>query len=277
MNFKRTKTAVSHIIRDFEENRDSGAPVDDAANRFTVLVASDRETRERACRLAYNVYRDRGLVSFNPRQMVISAYDATPHVLTLLSVDRETGEDAATMSIVLDENGLPSDEIYPEEIDRLRSGNRSCVEVTRLAIRKKFRNSRNLFVRMTNIISIFSRRVWHATDWVIEVNPRHARFYERFYLFEQTGQEKACSRVENAPAVLMRMDLGFQEDVIRKTAGQNSGADQICSRTLYRRYMRFEHETDIAELLRRQYKPMDAEHARYFGLRTSFTPHRAAH
>ncbi len=220
-------TAVSHIIRDFQQTRQISAQLSEKTSRFNVFVASDRETRERAYHLAYQVYRDRGLVSFDPFQMVLSPHDATSHTLTLLAVDSETGEDAATMSIVLDAEGLPSDDIYTDEICKLRLEGRLPVEVTRLAIAEKHRNSRELFVQMTNIISIFSRRVWNATDWVIEVNPRHAKFYERFYLFEQIGDEKECNRVEGAPAVLMRMNLKFQEDVIKEVAGRDS-RDKEC-------------------------------------------------
>ncbi len=271
MNTRKKQTAVSHIIRHYESISQISRRHSDAESPFAIQVASDRRTRERAYNLAYHVYRDRGLVSFDPLQMVTSPWDATPHTLTLLAVDRETGEDAATMSIVLDAEGLPSQEIYSDEIDSLRRDGRLCVEVTRLAIAGKYRNSRELFIRMTNIISIFSRCVWHATDWVIEVNPRHAKFYKRFYLFEQIGDEKECDRVEGAPAVLMRMDLELQARVIEEVAGRDDTRSSRYSRTLYRRYKPYAKEADTAKLLHGQYRPMSMSDALYFGLQDSYS------
>jgi hypothetical protein len=50
-------------------------------------------------------------------------------------------------------------------------------------------------------------RVVHAlTDVVIEVNPRHVRFYQRVFGFVVGAAERMCERV-GAPSVLLRLDL----------------------------------------------------------------------
>ena len=50
-------------------------------------------------------------------------------------------------------------------------------------------------------------RVIHAlTDVVIEVNPRHVRFYRRVFGFVVAGAGRLCTRV-GAPSVLMQLDL----------------------------------------------------------------------
>ena len=45
-----------------------------------------------------------------------------------------------------------------------------------------------------------------ASDAVIEVNPRHARYYQRTLGFRQIGELRQCQRVE-APAVLLHRRL----------------------------------------------------------------------
>jgi hypothetical protein len=50
-------------------------------------------------------------------------------------------------------------------------------------------------------------RFMHAlTDVVIEVNPRHVRFYQRVFGFVAAAAERFCTRV-GAPSVLMLLDL----------------------------------------------------------------------
>ena len=50
-------------------------------------------------------------------------------------------------------------------------------------------------------------RVVHAlTDVLIEVNPRHVRFYERVFGFVVAATERVCTRA-GAPSILMQLDL----------------------------------------------------------------------
>jgi hypothetical protein len=51
-----------------------------------------------------------------------------------------------------------------------------------------------------------ARTLFPTTDILIEVNPRHAGFYEKILGFAVVGAERICPRV-NAPALLMRLDL----------------------------------------------------------------------
>ena len=52
---------------------------------FRIRVASDRSARERAYRLAYEMYRGSGLISSDRTGLVVSPDDATPAALTLLA------------------------------------------------------------------------------------------------------------------------------------------------------------------------------------------------
>ena len=45
-----------------------------------------------------------------------------------------------------------------------------------------------------------------ATDVVIEVNPRHVRYYQRAFGFRAFGAERRCERV-GAPARLLHLNL----------------------------------------------------------------------
>jgi hypothetical protein len=78
-------------------------------------------------------------------------------------------------------------------------------ELVRLAVEEgaDWRAALDALVQSAYLIT----RVVHAlTDVVIEVNPRHVRFYQRVFGFAAAAAERFCERV-GAPSVLLRLDL----------------------------------------------------------------------
>ena len=267
----RRSSAVSNLWRKIDR---AGNPhtenwiLDGQENegKFFFKVASDRETRKKAYRLAYEVYNASGLIPDMDTGMVISPYDAAFHTVTVLAEDSE-GKAAGTFTLILDTaKGLPCDEIYSEELKTLRKKGRHLVEVTRLAIAEKHKNAKMLLVTMFNFLSVFSRRIWKATDLVIEVNPRHRKYYERMLLFETIGGVKSCARVNGFPAVLLKLDLFLQEDEIYKVAGTDGAGRSIRGKNLYSYYRPIEEEYAIAEFLSEHFSPMSQEEIEYFDI-----------
>jgi len=77
------------------------------------------------------------------------------------------------------------------------------------------------------------------------------------------GPERACLRVQGAPAVLLRCDLGMGEREIRRVGGQGANSSE---RTLYPYFYSWMEEGAVAEFLAKSHTPMSAEDARFFGL-----------
>lgn len=101
--------------------------------------------------------------------------------------------------------GLLAEDSYGAEIESLRRSGRRVGELIRLAIEEHadWRASLDALVQSAYVVT----RFMHAlTDVVIEVNPRHARFYQRVFGFVTAAAERFCSRV-GAPSVLMLLDL----------------------------------------------------------------------
>lgn len=84
------------------------------------------------------------------------------------------------------------------------------------------------------------------TDVVIEVNPRHVRFYKRMLGFVEFGAERMCSRVD-APAVLLRLELDY---VDRPSSWGQSGSLRG-ERSLYPCFFATMDEVGIARRLAR--------------------------
>lgn len=264
----RRLSAVSQVLRAINDTLARGpgkwdlAGDGDGKPGYHMLVASGLAMRHRAYALAHRVYHGCGYAS-DEQTPACSPFDSNPDTLTLLAVD-DQGRDAATITLVFDSAaGLPSDEIYASELGALRGQGRKLVEVTRLAIGEEHQRSKTLLVRLFNFIYIFAHRVKGYDDFVIEVNPRHVNYYRRLLMFEQSGPERPCPRVQGAPAVLLRLDLAVPEREIRRVGGAGAASGE---RTLYPHFYSWLEEGAVAAFLVQSRKPALAAHSEHFTL-----------
>lgn len=118
----------------------------------------------------------------------------------------QDGELTATLSLSRDNGGnLLAEALYPAEIGELRAKARTICEYSRLAIDPTFSSIELLegFFRMAYDLA---HSHFRASDAVVEINPRHRRFYEREIGFAQLGPLRVCPRVD-APALLLHRDM----------------------------------------------------------------------
>ena len=115
-------------------------------------------------------------------------------------------EVVATLTLRRDSpTGLLADAHYGNVLDGLRGPDRVVCEVSRLAIDPDF-SSRDLLNTLFSAALDYGREHFSASDAVMEVNPRHVRYYERCLGFQQIGDVCRCLRVD-APAVLMHQEI----------------------------------------------------------------------
>ncbi len=266
----RRASRISQALRAIRDELDAG-PVAwefqfDQQETFKMRVALNIKQRERAYRLAYEVYRKSGYVEPTPERMIVSPFDADPRTLTLL-VEDSLGRAAGTITLVFDsDRGLPCDELFKQDLLPFRNQGRRLVEVTRLAISSRYKHSKQLLVHLYNFVSIYARRVMCGTDFVIEVNPRHVKFYARMLLFSQITGVRTCLRVNGAPAVLLRLDLARQVEEIRHVGGAKGKARGPHGKSFYSYFQSLSEEHFVAGYLESQHRPISAEEMRYFGL-----------
>lgn len=139
----------------------------------------------------------------HPRFLRFGGDEERPSILLLAE---KSGKLMGTVTVRPDSRqGLLAEQAYPDVIARLRDEGHRLGEVTGLAVEEgaDWRTALDALVQCSYLMT----RVVHAlTDVVIEVNPRHARFYERVFGFAATAAERLCARV-GAPSVLLRLDL----------------------------------------------------------------------
>ncbi len=171
--------------------------------------------------------------------------------------------------------GLPADELYKAELDALRASGRRLSEIVSLGVDADAAGGSEVLVKLFNLVYLASRRVRAATDFVITVNPRHVRFYEKTLLFAPAGPERNYRKVGGAPAVLLRLDLAVPEERVRLEHGP-AQARPPKSRTLYPMFVAPEDEAGVVEALAASLRPMSDGEARYFGIEPPGDRKRAA-
>lgn len=140
----------------------------------------------------------------------------TPNRITLMA-DMD-GRPIGTLTIGLDSGaGLQADALYPDALDRLRAEGCKLCEYTQFAIDQDIKSKRVL-ASLFHLSTIYAHRIHGATDAVIEINPRHALFYQRMLGFEPIGDERLCPRV-NAPAVLLRVRYSYVVEQVARYGG----------------------------------------------------------
>jgi len=183
---------------------------DEFDNRFQIRIADKSSSKARASSLIQRRYAWRGysaspLEGHTDGQLTISAYL----------------EDAvvATITASLDgSEGLYVGRLYPDEVRALRDEGRKLCEFTKLAVDDSVR-SQAVLGAIFHVACMYVIQLHGCSDVLIEVNPRHVRFYERMLGFERVADERLDPAV-NAPAVLLKLDLRHCAAEIARLGGR---------------------------------------------------------
>lgn len=124
--------------------------------------------------------------------------------VTLLAEER--GKLLGTLTVRPDSpHGLLAEESYASEIEQLRREGHRVGELVKLAVEEgvDWKRALDALVQSAYLVT----HVVHAlTDVLIEVNPRHVRFYQRMFGFMVAAGERICARA-GAPSVLLQLEI----------------------------------------------------------------------
>ncbi len=211
---------------------------DEFDNRFKIRVADRSDRRSHASSLIERRYAWRGY-STSPLEG-----HTTGQVTLSACVDRAT---VATITAALDtEEGLYVSRLYPAEVHHLRAEGRKLCEFTKLAVDESVR-SQAVLGAIFHVACMYVINLHRCTDVLIEVNPRHVRFYERMLGFRRAADER-LDPVVNAPAVLLRLDLAHCASEIARLGGQRRSTGR--ERSFYPYFFSPQDAEDIVGRLR---------------------------
>ena len=208
-------------------------------DKFKIRLANSEGRRESADILINKRYSWRGYGTAR-------ALNDEPNSITLMADLK--GHIIGTLTIGLDSGaGLLVDQLYQDEIDRLRHEHRIVCEFTKLAV-DQASHSKRVLAALFHLAFIYANRIHGATDLVIEINPRHAVFYRRMLGFTQLGEERMCPRV-NAPALLLHLTCEYVAEQTKRYGGAMRDLPNVCS--LYPYALSASDETGITQRLLR--------------------------
>lgn len=228
--------------------RPTGEPSSDGPDRtFTIRTAASGPERDLAGDLLRERYAWRGY-----RTVTLPA-DQTGFRTTLSA--HETADTIGTLTLELDgPQGLSADKAYGDIIDGLRRQGCRLTEFTRLAV-DPGGSSPRVLAALFHVGYIVSYRIRRYDTLLLEVNPRHARFYERMLGCQVIGEPRLHQGV-NAPAVLLSARFEYIRDQIGTFGGKPEQAAN--ARSLYPFAFSQDDEQGILErLLRAQMAPAD--------------------
>jgi hypothetical protein len=215
--------------------------IDEVGRRmFQIRAANSQGLRSSASILINRMYASRGYQS-SPL-----ASQQLPTRITLIASD--AGITIGTITIGFDSPaGLNADDPFIVETTALRAKGRNLCEFTKLAIDSLVRSKRVL-ASLFHVAYIYAHRMMRFDDLLIEVNPRHRRYYERMLGFEVRGPLRINPRV-NAPAVLLCLNFDHAQLQIALYGGKPEIGDDL--RSLYPYFFSEIEEASIVERLLR--------------------------
>jgi hypothetical protein len=204
---------------------------------YGIRLTDTAEGRNSASMLVSKMYAWRGYAGTHH-------FDDDPNRITLTATDK--GNAIGTLTLGIDSAiGLNADTVFGDELQAFRQQGARLCEFTKLAFDTSVRSKTSLG-NLFHLAVIYARDIHHCTDIVIEVNPRHRRFYEQMLGFSRHSDIKTNPSV-NAPAFLLKVSLAFITEQIQKYGGTGDG--DHAARSFYAYFFSPREETGIVQRL----------------------------
>ena len=181
-------------------------------DKYGIRLTDTAEGRNSASMLISKMYAWRGYAGTH-------ALSDDPNRITLTATDH--GETVGTLTIGIDSQiGLMADQTFKEEMDAHRARGAKLCEFTKFAFDTSVQ-SKTTLANLFHLAVIYARDIHNCTDIMIEVNPRHRRFYEHMLGFKREADVRINPRVD-APAYLLRVNLEYVTEQIELHGGTAS-------------------------------------------------------
>ena len=230
MNIKKTifslikktpKSIQGPIIR-------NGLHLDESKMGDIILkVAETKDELEQAYKLVHQVYLEEGYADDTPSKMRLKLINALPNTTTFVG---KVGNQVITTMTLFEDSPLklPMDELYNDELNKLRAQGRKFMEVGAFATLRAYRRSNQILpTSITKIMLTYAMKYLNMDDLLIIVNPKHVWVYENMFMFKKIGKLKYYKGVKNHPAVPLRVNLHTCFDESKKAYGNRPAKKNI--------------------------------------------------
>lgn len=202
--------------------------------RFKIKSVETEERRSRVNSLLRDRYSWRGY------ERVSLPTDRSVHKFTLTAVEDENT--IGTITVGFDgPQRLSTDAAFGPEVQALRAEGHKLCEFTKLAVDPTVATKRVL-AALFHVAYIVAHRIRRYDMLLIEVNPRHVRYYERMLGFQVLSEARLNTTV-NAPAVLLGVTFSYVMQQIGEYGGQPERTSEV--RSLYPIFFSLSEEARI--------------------------------
>ncbi len=167
--------------------------------------------------------------------------DQSVHRFTLVAVEDDNTIGTITVAVDGGETKLSVDDAFAPEVNALRAQGRRICEFTKLAVDPTV-GTKRVLATLFHVAYIVAHRIRGFDMLVIEVNPRHVRYYERMLGFRVLASER-MNRSVNAPAVLLGVEFSYVMEQIGEFSGQPERL--ATERSLYPGFMSLTEEAGV--------------------------------
>lgn len=164
---------------------------------------------------------------------------ADPNCITFTATNDE--DVIGTLTLTVDSQaGLAADRTFAAEVEQFRRGpGVKLCELTKFAFDTSS-PARPRLAALFHLIFIYGSMHYGCTDLLIEVNPRHRRFYEVMLGFRPVGEVRTNAAV-NAPSQLMWINVAD----IRRSIDKHTAEGVTDGRSLYPHFFSAREEEGI--------------------------------
>lgn len=248
------------------------------SGKWRIVVANSKELRESAFKLVYEIYLSKG---YNVRSASGSGVWCTIHSFhpkTVIFLALEGRQPIGTVSVIPDSQlGLPSDIIFPENVQKLRNEEKRLCEVSALVVDEKVSGgSLELLMHFFRLTYITSYCILQCTDVVCTFMAHHAMFYERVLLFDSVSPEVKMSPRTGQPVMFGWINLKTMKAHYKERYEYVYGR-----RNLYKWFFENDEEDRMCAWILAGRKSMDRDEVEYFGFHrtnilSQMDPHKVA-
>lgn len=172
-----------------------------------IQVANQIGRRQKAYQLLYDLYSKMGITQNNGDGLWLSIHDALPETITFVSEDWRGCIEGA-LTVVFDSSiGLPADDLYKKEIDKMRNGGEQVCEIVSLGINNKGKASIKILASLFYCAFLHAWQKEKTTAVIITVHSDLENFYRQRVTFQKLGPKRNYAKVNGAPTVLLNVSL----------------------------------------------------------------------
>jgi hypothetical protein len=214
---------------------------------FKIKTAETAAHRRSASVLLKDRYAWRGY------RAVALPTDPTTNKITLSAIEHDLT--IGTITVSLDgPDGLAADSTFAIEVGAMRAAGRRVCEFTKLAV-DPISGTKRVLAALIHVAYVVAHRLRAYDVIVIEVNPRHVKYYERMLGFRVVGAERPNHGVQ-PPAVMLAADFSYIKQQIDTFGGHpEKAADE---RSLYPHFFSLKEEAGIIHRMMSAQRPASA-------------------